>query len=643
MFIKMFPKKIFILPIFLLFFFSHFTYSQDLNLTALTISDELKENANAVVRDNSVEITIEDVDKMTVSRRKVVTVLNKLGKSDARIGASYDNDTKITKLTAIIYNAFGKQIKKYRERDFLDISAVDGGTLYSDSRVKYIDYKPIAYPYTLVFVSEYKTSSTGFIPSWFPVNGYYVSVEKSQYKLNNLKKIKVRKKEKNFEGFSIKDNSNEFDVHYELTNQNAIEYENSSPNSRDLLPFLLVGINQFALKNVRGEANNWQEFGKWRYDFLKNGNDVLSDEIKIKAKNLVEGIDDPVEKAKIIYQFMQNKTRYISVQEGIGGWKPIPANQVDKVGYGDCKGLTNYTKALLDAVNVKSHYSVIWAGKGKRSVEKDFFGMQGNHVILNIPNKGKDIWLECTSQTMPFGFLGDFTDDRNVLVITPEGGIIKRTASYKDAVNLQTITGEIELTAEGNVKATLKRVSKGIQYDDKSYLDGYTDDELIKNYKSRVWSYNNNLEVGTFELTNDKENIVFTENLKLSIKNYAAINENEYLFRVNVFNKENFVPKRYRKRKLPLKISKGYKDVDEYIIKIPADYKLEYIPENRELSTKFGTYTISFKKIDETTFSYKKEILIKEGVHPKEDYKKYRSFRRSIAKSENLRIALIKK
>jgi len=633
------PRKLLFLVLFAVFPL----LSQEIDFISENIPLELRENANAVVRDNSIEITIEDIDKMVVSKRKVVTVLNKLGNTDAKIVEYYDNDTKITRLSAIIYDTFGNQIKKFKERDFLDVSAVSGGTLYSDSRVKYIDYTPISYPYTIVFESTYKTSSTGFVPSWFPINGYYISVEKSQYKLNNLKKIKARKKEKSFDGYSIEDKSNEFDFNYILTNQKAIEYENQSPNSIDFMPYLMVGVNSFALKNVIGKADNWLEFGKWRYDYLKNGNDELSEEIKQKALKLVENIEDPIEKAKIIYQFMQNRTRYISVQEGIGGWKPIPANQVDKVGYGDCKGLTNYMKALLDAVGVQSHYSVIWAGNEKRSIEKDFFGMQGNHVILNLPHEGKDIWLECTSQTTPFGFLGDFTDDRDVLVITPEGGIIKRTAIYKDEVNLQTINGEIELTASGDVKGKIKRVSKGIQYDNKSYLDGYTDEELIKNYKSRVWSYNNNLEVDAFELNNDKENIIFTEDLELSIKNFASINENDFLFRVNIFNRESFVPKRYRKRKLPLKIRRGYKDVDEYTVKIPDTYKIEYLPEPKELSTKFGTYTISFKQIDETTFSYKKEILIIEGTHPKEEYKKYRSFRRSIAKYENLRIALIKK
>lgn len=140
--------------LFLLLFSAITIFAQETDYSVLTIPVALKENANAIVRNNSVLITIEDVNKMIVSKTEVVTVLNKLGNSDARIVESYDNDTKITKLSAVIYDAFGKQIKKYKERDFLDVSAVDGGTLYSDSRVKYIDYTPISYPYTLVFKSE---------------------------------------------------------------------------------------------------------------------------------------------------------------------------------------------------------------------------------------------------------------------------------------------------------------------------------------------------------------------------------------------------------------------------------------------------------------------------------------------------------
>lgn len=623
-------------------FFTFLSYAQDISLSSVIIAHELRENANAVIRDNVTEITIEDVDKMVVSNKRVITILNKSGNRYSSTYESYDNDTKITKLSAIIYDAFGKQIKKYKSRDFLDVSAVDGGTLYSDSRVKYINYTPISYPYTLVFESEYKTSTTGFIPWWFPVNGYYVSVEKSRYAIKNSKLIPWRKKETNLEAFDVNKTVSDSEILYTLENQNALEFENSTLPSRDILPVAKISLNKFSLKGVVGEATDWKEFGKWMHESLLAGRDVVDEATKIKILTLVEGLTDPVEKAKIVYEYMQNKTRYISVQVGIGGWEPIAANKVDEVGYGDCKGLVNYTKALMDVVGVTSYYTVVYA-KEKRNIDKEFSSIQGNHVILNIPNEGKDIWLECTSQTMPFGFLGDFTDDRDVLVVTPEGGIIKRTPSYKDEKSIQNITGEIQLTSEGDLNATLKRVSKGTQYDDKAYYESYTKDELIKNYKSRVWRYNNNLEVESFKLKNDKENIIFTEDLKLSVKDYASINEKEYLFRVNVFNKDSYVPKRYRTRKLPLKISRGYKDVDNYVFKIPSDYKIEYLPETREVNSKFGSYKISFNKVDESTFTYQKNITIKEGVYPKEDYKSYRSFRRKIAKSENLRIAIIKK
>ena len=638
-------KKSIYFPLLVSLFSIISTFSQKTNYAALLIPSELKENANAVVRDNSIEITIEDVDRMTVHKRKVITVLNKLGDRNTSMYEGYDNNTKITKLSAVIYNALGKEINKYSKSKFLDESAVSGGTLYSDSRVKYLDYTPISYPYTIVFESEYKTSSTGYLPTWYPINGYFISIEKSSYALKNPLKIDLNKKEKNFDDYNIEHNNTDYELYSVIKNQPAITYEENSVSSSNILPRLMVVPQRFKTDNVTGSYSNWKELGTWMNDKILFGKTDLDELTKQKILNLVSGVNDPVEKAKIVYNYMQNKTRYISVQVGIGGIQPISANEVDKVSYGDCKGLVNYTKALLDVVGVKSNYVHVEAGKDDNvSFDTDFASLaQGNHAILNIPNNGKDIWLECTSQTIPFGFLGDFTDDRNVLVMTPEGGVIKRTPAYKNETNLQEINAKIQLEENGSLTANLNRVSKGIQYDNISYYETFTKEELKKRYKSNVWNYNNNLEVSSVDLLNDKDKVVFKEDLKISIKNYASVNEHEYLFRVNVFNKNNFVPKRYRTRKLPLKISRGYKDVDVYEIKIPKGYVLGVLPSEKNISTKFGTYKVTFTKMDDTTFKYHKTMVIKEGVYPKEEYKNYRSFRRSIAKYENLRIAISQK
>lgn len=239
-------KTLFVLKLLLLTTFT--TFSQTNKLSSLSIPAHLKENANAVFRNNSIEVTIEAADRMLVKNRQVVTVLNKKGNVDARIVKGYDEDTKITKLSAKIYDAFGNEIKKYSKGKFVDVSAVSGGTLNSDSRVKYIDYTPISYPYTLVFESEYRTSPTGFIPRWIPNNGYYVGVEKSTYILNNPLNIPLRIKEKSFEGYPVKNMSSGANLHYVIKNQIALKPENSSMSYLEYMPHLMVASNEFALK-----------------------------------------------------------------------------------------------------------------------------------------------------------------------------------------------------------------------------------------------------------------------------------------------------------------------------------------------------------------------------------------------------------
>lgn len=616
-------------------------FSQKTEFAAQLIPDSLTENSNTVIRENLLEISIEDVDQKIIKHKRVITILNKEGNSNIDLYQHYNNDTKINKLSARIYDAYGNELKKYSKGKFIDVSAVDGGSLYSDAKVKYVDYTPTTYPYTIVFYSETQDSSTGFIPKWYPISGYSISIQKSIYKINNPKDLIIRKKEKNLDNYTIKNLSEGNTIHYELTNQPAKKYERGSLPFNEIMPSVSTALNSFSLKGVKGSASNWLEFGKWMNTELLSGRTQLKESTINKIRGLVKDAKTDIEKAKIIYKHMQDRTRYISVQVGIGGWEPIPANEVDRLGYGDCKGLTNYTKALLEAVGVTSYYSVVYADT-RRDIDKDFSSIQGNHVILNIPNGSNDVWLECTSQIHPFGFLGDFTDDRNVLVITPEGGIIKRTPAYKNETNLQTVKANIILDETGNISATIKRTSKGIQYNNKFRTEIKSSEEMKKHYKSEVWDYNNNLEVVSFDINNDKKNITFTENVAVKIEHYASINDSEYIFRPNVFNKHTYIPKRYRNRTQPFKVSRGFLDKDEYTITIPKAYKIDLLPE-KEINSKYGTYKISFERVNNNTISYKKYFLLKDGVYPKEEYKNYRKFLKSVSKLENLRIALVKK
>ena len=590
----------------ILFFFliSSSVFSQEIGLSSFLIPKELKENANAVIRSSSTEIIIEAVDKMVVRQKRIVTVLNKLGKSDVGAYASYNNDTKIKKISAIVYDALGNKIKKYSKSKFTDTSAVDGGTLYSDSRIKYLEYTPTSYPYTVVFETEYQTSSTAFVIPWFPIEDYFVSIEKSNYKLINKIKIKYQTQEKNFDGYAIVNTSTDWELNYSLKNQKAVKYERNTISSTEFLPILKVALSEFAVKGIKGTAIDWTELGKWEYNVLYKDEDDISESTRSQVLELVKDAKTQKEKAKIVYQFVQNRTRYINVSIGIGGLRPIKSKEVDKVGYGDCKGLTNYTRALLKVVGVESYFTELYAGKSKKNMDYDFPAIHGNHVILNIPNNGNDIWLECTNQTMPFGFLGSFTDDRDVLVITPNGAIKKRTPKYINDDNLQILIAEIQLDVKGNITASIERISKGIQYNNKFYKEDLSKEELKKRYVSADWGYINNLKIEKISLVNNKDTIIFTEKLNVKIGSYASINQENYLFKVNIFNRNRYIPKRYRKRKHPLKIARGYTDIDTFIISFPKGFVVESLPPEKNMNTKFGDYKVTLKKIDESTIKY---------------------------------------
>ncbi|SHG71494.1 DUF3857 domain-containing protein [Flavobacterium defluvii] len=624
------------------FLFSLISSAQKIDYSALTIPDSLKENANAVVRLYQTDIVISSQRNMTIKTNRVVTVLNEKGARAVNAVENYSKKTSVNNIEATIYDAFGKEIKKIKRKDFKDVSAADGATLASEGRYIYLEYTPISYPYTIVYNSEIETSNTAFIPRWMPLNGYYVSVEKSILNVTYPENLGFKKKELQFSNFKIKKTiDTNTQLSYIATNILAQKYEDLSPSYVDLFPKVLMGMELFHLEGVDGTAKDWVDFGKWYSEKILSGTTDLPEETKTKIKSIVGNEKDPIKKAKIVYDFVQKKSRYVSIQIGIGGWKPMLATDVDRLGYGDCKALTNYTKALLSAVDVPSYNTILYGDEYKMDIASDFVSMQGNHMILSIPNGDNYTWLECTSQDDPFGYQGTFTDDRDVLVIKPEGGEIVRTKIYDDKENTQDSKGTYTVDEIGNFTGVLKIASQGSQYASKTLVETMQPNEKEKHYKE-YWDNINNLKLGKITFTNDKENIRFVEDVQVSASNYGTLSGNKMIFAVDAFNQNSENVKRIRNRKNPFQIQRGYLDTDEIEINLPAGFSIEFLPSNFEVKGKFGEYKTEIIKKDNNKLIYKRSMFLNKGKYSNKEYDEYRLFMEQVSRNDNAKIILNK-
>ena len=118
------------------------------------IPDSLKKGMYAVVRDSKREVKILSKSKMTWHEYKAITIFNVKANSNAREVVSYDKLTKVTSFKGTVYDAMGNEIKRLKNSDIIDQSAVSGFSLYEDDRIKIADLRQGQYPYTVEFEFE---------------------------------------------------------------------------------------------------------------------------------------------------------------------------------------------------------------------------------------------------------------------------------------------------------------------------------------------------------------------------------------------------------------------------------------------------------------------------------------------------------
>ena len=625
----------------LVIFINLHSLAQSTVLPVTMISDSIKTNAHAVIRKQQTDVVIKSDESMRIHKNDIISILDRKGDAYSTFYEFYDGFTKIKNIKIKVFDENGMPIKTVKKKEIKDYAAEDGFSLYNDTRVLYYHYISNKYPYTISISYDIITSNTAFIPRFAPIHNYDTGIEKSIYTITHPTNLKLNYKETESKYFSYDKNVYPTKMEFSIHQVKPISSEDFAPSFKTLVPSVAFGLENFSLAGVKGSAHNWAEMGDWIQNKLLNGRSQISETTRNKILNLTKDAPNDLEKAKRVYKFMQDKTRYVSIQIGIGGWRPMPAMEVDQKAYGDCKALVNYTKSLMEVAGVKTYYTLVYGGS-KRNIDKNLVSIQGNHAILMFPSKKDTIWLECTSQKNPFGHLGNFTDDRDVFIVDKGKSKIVHTRVYQDDENLVETQGDVFLNDQLGFKAKIHIKNCGKAYDRAFYIKDEKKEKQILHYKN-AFSDLNIKTIDSIQFDDDKAHVCFNQDLQFAISNYiSTFQDHSYFFRLNFFSILSSVPPKNRDRKYPIYIPSGFRHHDKINIELPAGYSYESIPKDVKIESEFGKYTMHVTKLSNQKMVYERDFILKEGTYPKEKYKAFRSFLKKIHKSD-LKKAIIKK
>lgn len=619
----------------LFFSFTTLFFAQDYKISS--IPENLLSNANAVIRESSEDHIMKSVNEMEIKQSSAITILNTAGDSFATVYIPYDPTTKVSNIKVELYDEFGKLFKTFSKKDFSDYTNNPSSGLYVDNRVLVLRPISTKYPYTVKTSYETNTSDTTFL-NFKPLWTYRLAVEKSSFSMLNQSGIKIRTKinDKPLAKVTHSEEGNLWKYSYQ--NIEAITEENLSPSLDYLIPQVEFSPEKFSLAGKQGDMTDWNSFGKWYYHQLMSPVSVVTPEIlaEVAALNL-KGTTS--EKVKTLFQYMQNKTRYVFIAMGIGGWQPMPASEVSKKGYGDCKALTNYMRTLLTAAGIPSYYAIIYNGDSVINFDKDFPKFSGNHAILMVPTEKEPIWLENTSQRIAFNHLSYSSHNRNVLAVKENGIELINTPIYKPEESKEKLIGKIKIAEDGSISSTANFEFSGGQYDSNLRLFSLKNDELIEALKNR--HYNLKIDqIAVQNLKNDRDDAKIIFDLNLKANSFSKKIGNDLFFPVMPYYQSVSFSSN-DERKLPFENSFPFQDDYEVEFSIPEGYKFSEIPKSTNLTTEFGTYTINYDLKDNKLFVHR-ILTINKGLYPKEKYSEYIAFRKKTASNDNTKVLISK-
>ncbi len=608
-----------------------------------TIPASMKKDAFAICRNYEHDFELIESGKAIEKVHLVITILDENGKHFGVFNLPYDKSTKIKSISGQSYNMLGLPTDKLKSNEIEDVNYTSSGTIYDDIRIKHAQIIPQSYPCTVEFQFEIEHDGLISYPEWRPIDDYRLSVEHSSYRMIWPENMEIRYREQNIPTGTRKEKkeNGKYILEWSLDSLSAVREEAMSPRLYTQMPRVIFGPTSFTYDGSSGKMTTWKEYGSWVAG-LNSGLDQLPDTRKAEIRKMIGDTQDTALIVQTLYKYMQKRTRYVGIQLGLGGFRPFPAETVDRLGYGDCKALSNYMKALLNAVNIPSGYVIAGAGPNMGVTMDDFpTNSQCNHAILCVPMRKDSIWLECTSQTNPCGYMGTFTAGRRAMFVHPDGGELVNVPKLPVDKSTQSRTAHITISPDGAIQGSVKTIYAGYEYENIAGELTQSPKDQEKDILHRIGIAG--LVIKKFAYTEIQDRIPkVEESLDFASPMSVSKTGTRLFVPLNILSQQVQVPTKTEDRKFPFVQQVASIERDSTTFLLPEGYQTETMPKEKTIQTEFGEYHAQLIP-QENKMVFKRELKIFEGTWPKEKYQSLIDFYTLVVSNDKSRLVLKQK
>lgn len=607
------------------------------------LPDSLSRGVDACVRYQRSRLAVKSPVDATLDYEMAITLFTKQAEDLAQVFIPYDRFRRIENLEAWVLDAEGAVVKTFGPRDIQDFKLDGVGNLADDARGKILSLPGDGLPYTLIY--RYREVCRGllFLPDWTPLpnlgDDVRISLEEAECRVTSPRDYPVRSRALNVPGAAVV--SEDGDTVVRTWRLAALPPPATEPFGRDIslvLPRVLLAPTEFELEGRKGEMTDWEALSRW-YRALWDAASDLPDSTARDIAARCGGLGDDRARIECLYRKLQTSTRYVSVQLGIGGWRPFPASYVAHNRYGDCKALTNYMMTMLAAAGVRAVPALVRAGAGAPDIEDGFPSNQFNHVILCVPGATDTTWLECTSKDLPAGHLGSFTEDRHVLLLLPEGGRVVRTPMSRAEENHHALTATCRVAASGGVSGTIDLVYRGNPADRTRSILLNTSPERRDTWLHRELGLAR-ADVTAPDYSGIRPGVPEVRvRCSLSTPEVARRVGDRIAVTLNAFDALQLPLPATERRRDPVELNYPFVETDTLRFALPAGYLVDSAPTPVSLKGAYGSYEATVTATPEG-LAYVRRLEISRHRIPAEDYAAFREFVLAVSRADRAQVIL---